>query len=221
MFLRASVWFSSNRCDKKAWWNVFTARYGLISYIKKITLSVLQLRPQWHHIAIHVAVATWPLAKPFPRVAHDVPSCVTDSPCGRERLTVSCAQSAVLVQHSALQEAQHREIIRSLIMYTLYWGAPAREDIPHSPTEGHLPRYLLTRFPLSLIHPNPPPILKRFPSHTKKLLLLICVAVFSEASLLCIYNIYGIIQGDKKVSVPLFIIYYFLWLCSPARAMAS
>jgi hypothetical protein len=159
-------------------------------------------------VGIHVSVAIWPLCKSFPRVAYDEPACITGSPWGRERLTVSCAQSTVLVQHSALEEVQHRAIIRPLIMYTRYWGAPAREGTPRLPTERYSPHYLLTRFPLSLIHPPPPPpILKRFPSHAKKLLLLICVAVCSEASLLCIYSIYicEILQGEQKVSVHLMI----------------
>jgi len=84
-------------------------------------------------------------------VAHDETACITSSPpWRRERLTVSCAQSAVLVQHSALQEVQHREIIRRADnVYTALESIGPREH----PTLTN--RQALTALFIDMISPLP------------------------------------------------------------------
>ena len=109
------------------------------------------------------------------------------TPRGLERLTVSCAQSAVLVQYSALQEVQHREIIRRADNVYSALGSTGPQEHPTLTNRQALTTLFIdTISPLPHSpHPptHPPPILKRFPSHALNLMLQICVAVVPQFSI--------------------------------------
>ena len=86
------------------------------------------------------------------------PASLAPLPRGRERLTVSCAQSAVLVQHSALQEVQHREIIRRAInVYTALGSIGPREHPTLTNRQALTALFIDMISPLCLSFTPPPP----------------------------------------------------------------